>query len=327
MMRRLGTSVIVLALGLVVTGCGSDRDAESADRPSVVVTHSLLGAVVSEVVGDAAEVTVLIADGTDPHDWEPSAKDIERINNADLVVANGLSLEVGLEKVLENAVGRGVPVFEATDHISIREVSKDEPGAHAEDEGDSHSGEESDAHAGEEGDAHGDEHQNGDPHFWTDAREMANVVEALGEKFFDLGIDVGDRAGMTAERLLTLDNELFLEAETLAAEKRVLVTGHESLGYFADRYGFTLVGAVIPSLTTQAEVSASALAALKELVLENDVAVIFNELGTPSKTVNAIASETGARVVEVSTHILPEDGSYETFMRNLMGTIVEASQS
>ena len=307
--------------GLLIASCGSDQNADSPERPSVVVTHSLLGAVVSEVVGDVAEVTVLIADGTDPHDWEPSAKDIEHINNADLVVANGLGLESSLEEVLENAVTQGVPVFEATDHITIRDVTEQEADAHA----DEKAGE--DDHAGEEADAHADEHHDGDPHFWTDAREMANVAEALGEKLFDLGIEVGDRAGMTAERLMTLDNELSLEAEGLIAEQRVLVTGHESLGYFADRYGFTLVGAVIPSLSTQAEVSAAAIAELKELIAEADASVIFSELGTPSKTVSAIASETGAKVVEVATHLLPEDGSYETFMRDLMRTIVEALKS
>lgn len=293
MSRRLAPLLIGITFGLLVTGCGSTRTADSPEQPLVVVTHSLLGAVVSEVLGDAADMTVLIADGIDPHDWEPSAKDIERINNADLVVANGLALEVSLQDVLENAVDRGVPVFEATDHISIREVSNEEA----------------------------------DPHFWTDARAMASVVEALGDKLFDLGIDIGDRAGMTAENLMTLDNELLLRAQTLTTEQRVLVTGHESLGYFADRYGFTLVGAVIPSLTTQAEASAAAIAELKELVQEANVPVIFSELGTPSKTVSAIATETGARVVEVSTHILPADGTYETFMRDLMGTIVEALES
>lgn len=321
MTRRPTTLILGIAFGLLIASCGSDQNADSPERPLVVVTHSLLGAVVSEVVGDAAEVTVLIADGIDPHDWEPSAKDIEQINNADLVVANGLSLESSLEEVLENAVTRGVPVFEATDHITIREVTEEEADDHA----DEKAGE--DDHAGEEADDHADEHHDGDPHFWTDAREMASVVKALGEKLFDIGIDVGDRAGMTAERLMTLDNELLLEAESLTANQRVLVTGHESLGYFADRYGFTLVGAVIPSLSTQAEVSAAAIAELKELIVEADVPVIFSELGTPSKTVDAIAAETGARVVEVSTHILPEDDSYETFMRDLMRTIVEALQS
>lgn len=287
---------------VVVVGCGSGDD-ETTPR-SVVVTHSVLGAVVRDIVGAAAEVTVLIPNGVDPHDWEPSAQDIERVNGADLVVANGLGFESGLEDALRNAVDSGVAVFEATDHVTIRE------GAHADDEVHDESDKE--------------EHADGDPHFWTDASAMAEVAAALEVFLFDVGVEVGDRAGMTAEKLVTLDDELRGMADSLAVERRSLVTGHESLGYFADRYGFTVVGAVVPSLTTQAEVSAGEIAALKAQVEEAGVDVVFSELGTPDKTVTAIADEIGASVVEISTHVLPEDDSYETFMRNLMTTIVDA---
>lgn len=292
----------VAAAGTVAIGCGSGSD--DAVGPSIVVTHSVLGAVVRDIVGDAADVTVLIPNGVDPHDWEPSAQDLERVTGAELVVANGLGFESGLEDALRNAVDSGVTVFEATDYVTIRD------GAHSDEE----------AH----GEAEKEDHADGDPHFWTDAAAMAEVAEALEVFLFDAGVEVGDRAGMTAERLITLDNELRETAESLAVERRTLVTGHESLGYFADRYGFTLVGAVVPSLTTQAEVSAGEIAELKVQVEAAGVDVVFSELGTPDKTVTAIADEVGARVVEISTHVLPEDGSYETFMRDLMTTIVEA---
>lgn len=289
-----------MALSCLVVACGATDDAD-IERPSVVVTHSVLGAVVRDVVGDDADVTVLIPNGVDPHDWEPSAQDIERINGADLVVANGLGFEAGLEDVLRNAGDSGVTVFEATDHVKIRE------GSHPDEE-----------LSGNE------EHGAGDPHFWTDASQMARVVESLEDFLFDAGVEVGDRAGMTAERLVTLDNELRETADTLASDRRVLVTGHESLGYFADRYGFALVGTVVPGLSSRAEVSAGDIAALESQVDAAGVDVIFSELGTPAKTVAAIADEVGARVVEISTHVLPDDGSYETFMRELMTTIVEA---
>lgn len=294
--------VAVATAGAATVGCGTGSD--DAVGPSIVVTHSVLGAVVGDIVDDAAVVTVLIPNGVDPHDWEPSAQDIERINSADLVVANGLGFEAGLDDVLRNAVDSGVTVFEATDYVTIRD------GAHSDEE----------AHD----EAEKEDHADGDPHFWTDAAAMAEVAEALEVFLFDAGVEVGDRAGMTAERLVTLDNELREAAETLAVERRTLVTGHESLGYFADRYGFTLVGAVVPSLTTQAEVSAGEIADLKAQVEAVGVDVVFSELGTPDKTVTAIADEVGARVVEISTHVLPADGSYETFMRDLMTTIIEA---
>jgi zinc/manganese transport system substrate-binding protein len=103
------------------------------------------------------------------------------------------------------------------------------------------------------------------------------------------------------------------------------------MGYFADRYGFALVGALLPSLSSQAEPSASSLAALREQVERERVPVIFDELGTPSGLAGAIADETGARVVEVATHTLPEDRSYFTFMTEVgdavVGALIEAPAS
>ena len=96
--------------------------------------------------------------------------------------------------------------------------------------------------------------------------------------------------------------------------KRKLVTGHESLGYFAARYRFTLVGAIVPSLTSQAEVSAGDLAKLTALIRRERVKAVFTELGTPPKVAKVIASDSGARAVELPTHNLPADGSYVTFL-------------
>ena len=105
---------------------------------------------------------------------------------------------------------------------------------------------------------------------------------------------------------------------------RKLVTGHESMGYFAQRYGFKLVGVIIPSLSSQAEVSAADLAALKKAIQDNQVKAIFTELGTSPAVAKAIGDETGVKVVELTTHALPSDGSYFTFMRNLANVITNA---
>jgi zinc/manganese transport system substrate-binding protein len=96
-----------------------------------------------------------------------------------------------------------------------------------------------------------------------------------------------------------------------------LVTGHESLGYFAQRYGFKLVGAIIPSLTTQAETSAADLAALEAKIKAAGVKAIFTELGTDPSVAETVGKDTGAKVVELTTHALPADGSYFTFMTDI----------
>jgi zinc/manganese transport system substrate-binding protein len=104
---------------------------------------------------------------------------------------------------------------------------------------------------------------------------------------------------------------------------RKLVTGHESMGYFADRYGFTVIGTVIPGLGTHGEVSAGELAHLKEEIEHEGVSTIFSEIGTPTAVVEAISREAGARVVELPSHTLPADGSYFTFIREIATAVAD----
>ena len=301
--------IACFAIGSLVTtaGCGGEDSSSTSDRPSVVVTYSILGAVVSEVVGDAADVKVLMPNGIDPHEWEPSAKDIELLNQADLIVSNGLDLEGNVMEAIEAVEKDGVAVFHATDHIEVIEFGA---GGHDDDE---------EA-------VHDDEHGSGDPHFWTSPVEMATVVEALGVALADIGIDTGDRAAMTKEELLNIDQEIRGLVESIPVESRILVTGHESLGYFAHEYEFEVVGAVIPSLSSEAEASAGDLATLKEIIADEGVSVIFTEMGTSPDVVEALADEAQVSVVELSTHFLPEDGTYKTFILQLASMISVALQ-
>jgi zinc/manganese transport system substrate-binding protein len=307
-LQRLVIRPILGALASVaVVACGGGESSTSADRPSVVVSYSILGAVVSDVVGEAADVIVLMPNGIDPHEWEPSAKDIELLNNADLIVSNGLDLEGNVMEAIEAAEKDGVAVFHATDHIEVIEFGA--------------SGHDDDEEA-----VHDDEHGSGDPHFWTSPVEMAAVVEALGVALADIGIDTGDRAAMTKEELLNIDQEIRGLVESIPVESRILVTGHESLGYFAHEYEFEVVGAVIPSLSSEAEASAGDLAALKQTIADEGVSVIFTEMGTSPDVVEALADEAQVSVVELSTHFLPEDGTYKAFILQLASMISVALQ-
>ena len=292
MVRRILSTCLA---AWVVVGCGSTSggNLESTSRAKIVVTHAVLGAVVSELVDGAADVKVLVPNGTDPHEWEPSAKDIEALDHADLVVANGLDLESRLIEVLDRAEDDGVPVFRATDHVDVR------------------SG----------GDEHG--HEDVDPHFWTDPIEMSQVVVALSARLDEIGIDVDGEE--LSDEYKKLDEQV---RDVLAGiSNRVLVTGHESLGYFADRYDFELVGAVIPGMSTEVEATASNLSELKDAMKAAGVDVIFTETGTPDDVTRTIADETGARVVELGTHLVPEQGTYRSFILGLASTIADALAS
>lgn len=294
---------ITLIIAFLLAGCQSTPAASQDGKKTIVVTYSILGAIVKELVGDQANVVVLIPNGQDPHDWEPSAKDIETLMKADLIVQNGLGLEGGVEKALSQAATAGVKSFVATDHITVRKVGRGEgiPNGGA------------DQTVGAP-----------DPHIWTDPLTMKQVSAALADQInTDLGLDVSAQAKDQQAKLDNLNNEITTMVNSLPADNRKLVTGHESLGYFAQRYDFKLIGAIVPSLNSQAEVSAADMASLKTAIQENQVKAIFSEIGTPTSISNAISAETGVKVVDLSTHFLPSDGSYYTFMRNLAQTIVQ----
>jgi zinc/manganese transport system substrate-binding protein len=297
------TIYITVIIALLVAGCSSKSSTGQDGKKTIVVTYSILGALVKDLVGDTANVVVLIPNGQDPHEWEPSAKDIETLMKADLIVQNGLGLEGGLQKTLSQAEAAGIKSFVATDHVTIRKVGQGEgiPNAGA------------DQTVGAP-----------DPHIWTDPLTMKQVSAALVDQLkTDLGLDVSTQEKDQQARLDSLNNEITTMVDGLPANNRKLVTGHESLGYFAQRYGFKLIGAIIPSLNSQAEVSAADLAALKTAIQENQVKAIFTEIGTPSTISDAIGRETGVKVVDLSTHFLPSDGLYITFMRDLAQTIVQ----
>lgn len=304
MLRLRLLALALLAVTTVASACGDGgREAkpggESA-RPRLVVTTSILGSLVAELAGATAEVSVLMPDGVDPHDWQPSARDVEAIHGADIVVANGLDLEEGLTGAIAEAERAGVAVFRATDHVELRTIGEEhgeeEPGAGSE-----------------------------DPHVWTSPAAMREVVSALAASLVtEVGLDVGERASDLEARLDELDREIERALAGIAPERRKLVTGHESMGYFADRYRFELIGAIIPGLSSQAEASAADLARLAGQVRAAGASVVFIEIGTPRQLAEAIAEETGATVVELPSHNLPDDGSYFTFMRALASEIAGA---
>ena len=95
------------------------------------------------------------------------------------------------------------------------------------------------------------------------------------------------------------------------------------MGYFAQRYNFKLTGVIVPSLSSEADVSAADLASLKQVIIDSQVKAVFTELGTSPNVAKAIGDETGVKVIELTTHALPSDGSYFTFMKDIASVITD----
>jgi zinc/manganese transport system substrate-binding protein len=301
-MRAVLTPSAVVALALLAAGCGDDADDAASDRAQIVVSTSILGDVVRGVVGDLADVEVVMPEGADPHEFAPSARQAEAMVDADLLVVNGAGFEQGLQGQIEQAEAAGTAVFAAADHVELLELD-------------------------EHDDEHDDEHGDVDPHIWMDPSRMAGVVEALGEQLATVVADadaVRTRAAASADELRALDAELESLLDIVPAERRVLVTNHEVLGYFADRYDFEVVGAVIPSLTTGAQASAADLEALAEVIEREGVPAIFAETTSSSALADALADQVGdMAVVSLHTESLgPASSGADTYV-GLLRTDVE----
>lgn len=276
----------------------------TVDLPDVVVTYSVLASVVGNLVAGVADVVTIIPDGSDPHAFEPSAKDLETIDDAAFVVANGLDLEEGLEAALERLRDAGRPVFFVGDHVGVREIGE---------------------HADDHGHDHGDGHDHGgmDPHLWLSPGAMLEMLPALaGQLETALNTDLSAALAASTSELTALDEEL--SSLVSALDSCLLVTGHDELGYFADRYGCTTIGAIVPGSTTTSEASAGELADLIAVIKLHRAKVVFTSLGTPAAVAGQVAAETGATVVELSTHVMGDSESYADFMRSFATRIVDA---
>ena len=282
-------------------------DSVVADLPVIAVTYSVIGDLVSQLVGDNATVNVVIPDGQDPHDFQPSAKDIETINNAALVVSNGLEFEEGLEEVLENIADSGGNIFMVGDHITVRKIE----------DGDEHSDEHDDEN---EGDHH---HGGGDPHLWLSPATMLEMLPALTTALSEAtGADLSAEATDLTTKLQVLDGEV--ESIIKSLDECKLVSGHDEMGYFADRYGCEVIGVIIPSFTTTSEATAGELAELKKQVEQNKVPAIFTGLGVSPDTATQLAKELGIKAVTLSTHYLDGAENYQEFILNMTNQIAEA---
>ncbi|MHA7279903.1 zinc ABC transporter substrate-binding protein AztC [Arthrobacter sp. MDT2-2] len=286
---------VALALAAMALISASGCAAVGGDGPLIVVTTNILGDVVENVVGDEAEVRVLMQPNADPHSFEVSAQDAAMMREADLIVTNGLGLEEGLQQHIDSAQAEGVPLLVAGDVI--------EPLAYAE----------------------GESEGALDPHFWTDPALMADVVDALQEQVSGMdGIDPDaiETSSSTYESELTeLDAAMTDVFAAIPADRRNLVTNHHVFGYLAERFDFRIIGAVIPGGTTLASPSASDLRDLVAAIEEAQVTTIFAESSQPDRLVQVLAdgANIDVDVVELFTESLTNPGegadTYLTMMR------------
>ncbi len=274
MTRKL---VILLLLVTLLAACQPASQAAQASGEQaglkVVAAETFLADIAQNVAGDRVKIEALMPLGIDPHSYEPIPADVAKIADSQALIVNGTGLEVFLKKLLENAGGQRI-LIEASAGLASRQ-----------------------AHEGEIADP---EHA-GDPHFWLDPNNVIKYVENIRD-----GLTKADPEGAATyqanaeaymAKLKELDRWIADRVAEIPEADRLLVTNHDNFGYFADRYGFRVIGTVIPSVSTEAAPSAQQLAQLIEQIKASGAKAIFLEKGVNPQLAEQVSKETGSRVV------------------------------
>ncbi len=280
MKKIINTIIVTLTLSaLFLTGCGSaSQSSDNAVR--VLASTTFLADITQNVAGDRLTVDSLLPIGADPHAYQAAPSDVAKISESNLLILNGVEYEHFIEPLLENAGGERI-IVEATAGL--------EP----------HPAEE---HADEAESGAGHEHEAGDPHMWLDPNLVITYVENIRDGLIDADPEGAETYKTNADayiaQLKDLDKWIVEQVDTIPAERRLLVTNHEAVGYFAERYGFEVVGAVIPSLSTDAGTSAKEMSALIEQIKASGAPAIFLGEVENADLANQIAEESGVKVVD-----------------------------
>jgi zinc/manganese transport system substrate-binding protein len=317
---RLGHALLVFAIALISFQPAMAPAAAQSPTPGeplpVVASFSILGDLVKHVGGDAVAVTTLIGPGVDAHTYDPAPADLVVLEAAGVVFENGLGFEPWLDQFFDAAQPPGARVV-VTEGITPREVGEGE-----------HEGEmqpdEDAAHA----------HGQFDPHVWHD---VANVIVMVGNIRDALvaadptraELYEANAAAYVAE-LEALDASIREQVGTLPAERRKLITSHDTFGYFAAAYGFDVLGTALGSLSTEAgDPSARDIATLVTEIEEAGVPAIFAENVANPDLMESIATEAGVELAPpLYTDALGPPGSpgetYLGMMESNVTTIVDA---
>ena len=316
-----GAVAVLTTAALTAPACGANSSTGHPERgtspaaPTILATTGIWRDIVSSVAcGGLAHVDTIVPLGSDPHGYEPSLQDRARMESAALVVANGLELEKGLEDTLEAVSESGTPVFEFADGMDTIPFSFEGARHSAEEGDDEYEGHDEDE---EEGEGHGG---GGDPHVWFDPHRVSEALPGLARMLTtEVGLDAAAIDACLASYLAELeavDAEIAAKVEQLPAESRKLVTNHEALGYFADRYGFEVIGTVIPTPASMAQTNPAQLEELAEIIEHEGIKAVFAETLHSVDDVKALASRVGdVEVVTLYTGSLGPSGSgAETYL-------------
>jgi len=277
----------------------------------VIATYSILGDLVKNVAGDSTEVVVLVGPDGDAHTFDPTPQDGIALAEAGVVFENGGGFETWLDKLYSSS-GSKAQRFVVTTGLKLREGEGHKPGEEIEP---------------------GHKHEE-DPHVWHDVKNAIHMVGIIRDRLVETDAAHAEQyrsnAAAYLAKLETLDKWVVGQVATLPAERRKLVTSHDTFGYFAQRYGFQIVGSALESVSTEAsDPSAAVFAKLVDTIKAAKVPAIFAENIHNPKLMERLAKEAGVRLAPpLDTDALTKPGevgdSYESMVRHNVTTMVGA---
>lgn len=309
-------ALMISACGVVISPAVSSGVTVISDEPrpavelpvSVITSTSILADWISNVGGDRAIVVSLLPLNSDPHTFRPGARDVSRLSQADLVFRVGLNLEgKWMNDMIDNSSSDTSKIVSLGDFVDPRRFEGN----------------------GETGEADGTV----DPHFWFDPLRVEVAVRLIVKKLSQVdpeGVAVYEANGQAYLRKLEMLHEWTVaQVDQVPSEKRLMVTSHDSFGYFADRYGLSIVGAIIPGSTTDIDPTAQDMIRLIESMKTLRVQAIFTETSVSSRLAKRIAEEAGVDVISslYSGSLGPSGSEADTYigmMKANVNTIVEA---
>ncbi len=299
--------LVVLTLSLLLSACATETGSNSNGKLNVVTTTGMIADIAKNVGGEYVEVIALMGSGVDPHLYKASEGDIRRLQEANLIFYNGLHLEAQLGEVLEKMNDFNITTVAVADEIDPAILL-----SHPQYE-----------------DAY-------DPHIWFDVtlwmQAVRRVQETLSET--DPAHKSAYEANATAylAQLEELHQYVLSQAESIPAEKRVIITAHDAFSYFGRAYGFEVRG--LQGISTESQAGTADVQALAEFIVEQQIPAIFVESSVPQRNVEAVqaAVQSQGFDVQIGGSLFSDamgsegtpEGTYIGMVRHNIDTIVAA---
>lgn len=299
--------LVVLTLSLLLSACATETGSNSNGKLNVVTTTGMIADIAKNVGGEYVEVIALMGSGVDPHLYKASEGDVRRLQEANLIFYNGLKLEAQLGEVLEKMNDFGITTVAVSDKINPAALL-----------------------------SHPEYENSYDPHIWFDVTLWMQAVRRVQETLSET--DPAHQSAYEANaqaylaQLEDLHQYVLSQAETVPAEKRVIITAHDAFSYFGRAYGFEVRG--LQGISTESQAGTADVQALAEFIVEQQIPAIFVESSVPQRNVEAVqaAVQSQGFDVQIGGSLFSDamgsegtpEGTYIGMVRHNIDTIVTA---